>query len=714
MQSMHLTNRFSRCLLRAALPGLVMLAGPVGGAEAAADLGVAYTPYAFEAAEGWRTQAAGNGGRTRLEGRTWHFDFTQGARSVSLTLPDRSLLSRPERFRLRVRGEAKGHPVYVSLRTHFMTFHKVVGEFTGSGTQELTWAAPPGEGWQWSGGENDGKIHGPLRLGEIRLEANGMTNQGALELIDLTVEGRCPSNRLYVLSADLCSDSHARRNYGYNARFGLPDYENCFRVEVQSLAPRPDRPFKVDFSWVVRNWDGDLMSRPYAGRTEHPAHTNRWHWGFRLPRYPKDLQFAEATFELKIPGQLIAPVHAYWLAPVPPREDSQLQPESPFGMGVYLNRLSLEEMEPIARQARDAGVKWSREDFSWSRIEPRPGEFRWDYYDRLVDCARRNGITVYAIVGYWTSWSKNYTSEGVDQYVAFLRQLVRRYRDRIKQWEIWNEPNIFFWQGPKELYAEMLTKSYAAVKEEDPGAQVLGISTAGIDTAFIDRMLKLGTPFDVLTIHPYRRQFDDVAFINDLKKVSDQVRRPDGTRRPVWLTEMGWATHVPHHVLRQDFEANSERAQAELITRVYLSSIVSGVEPRTFWYNFRNDGEDPFYFEHNMGILRRDGRPKPAYVAYATMTRLLSGLRFQGPVDAGPGNLAYRFGATAGGGREVIAVWNPKTNAVAELRLRAKRVEVVNAVGESERQTPDRTPGAGPERLLRLELKAGVPVFVVP
>jgi hypothetical protein len=37
--------------------------------------------------------------------------------------------------------------------------------------------------------------------------------------------------------------------------------------------------------------------------------------------------------------------------------------------------------------------------------------------------------------------------------------------EAIKQWEIWNEPNIFFWQGPKDLYAELLTKSYAAIKE---------------------------------------------------------------------------------------------------------------------------------------------------------------------------------------------------------------------------------------------------------
>ena len=126
----------------------------------------------------------------------------------------------------------------------------------------------------------------------------------------------------------------------------------------------------------------------------------------------------------------------------------------------------------------------------------------------------------------------------------------------------------------------------------------------------------------MLTIHPYRKTLDDTAFIADLKRVSDLVKLPDGRRRPVWLTEMGWATHVPHHALRQDFEPNSQRTQAELLARTYLCSIVSGVEPRTFWYDFRNDGDDPIYFEHNLGIMRRDGRGKPAYRAYAVLARV--------------------------------------------------------------------------------------------
>jgi hypothetical protein len=37
---------------------------------------------------------------------------------------------------------------------------------------------------------------------------------------------------------------------------------------------------------------------------------------------------------------------------------------------------------------------------------------------------------------------------------------------------------------------------------------VLGLSTAGIDFDYIHRMLELEAPFDILTIHPYRRILD--------------------------------------------------------------------------------------------------------------------------------------------------------------------------------------------------------------
>ena len=299
-------------------------------------------------------------------------------------------------------------------------------------------------------------------------------------------------------------------------------------------------------------------------------------------------------------------------------------------MGLYLYRYGnwapgLREMNRVARMGSEAGVKWSREEFAWQRIEPVKGKFDWTFYDKLVAAAQRNGITVYGELGYWAGWTKPYTPEGIEDYCRFATAVAEHYRNDVHHWEIWNEPNIFFWQGPRTMYAELLKQAYAAVKKGNPNAQVLGCSTAGIDRDFIQKTMELGGRFDILTIHPYRGHLDDRDFISDLHKVADLAKRPDGSLRPVWITEMGWATHTPHNSMATDFSVTTQRQQAELIARAYIDAMASSVTPNISWYDFRNDGNDPFNFEHSMGIVTRDFRPKPAYCAFATMTRMLTG-----------------------------------------------------------------------------------------
>ena len=653
---------------------------------------VSYPAYRFEPVEGWHMRNDGNGGSTRLNGRTWMADFSEGARWLSLRVPDHVLLGNVEKIRLRVRGSAKGHPIRLVLQTHFMTFQKTVGEFAGDGEQELVTDGPPGPGWEWHGGENDGKIHGPLRLGEIGLGSGNSASACTLELLEVIVDASCPEGRRCVLLAE----SRGGRNDPY------------YVVHARALsATRLDG----ELHWVLRDWDGNELGRGKQAAAV-PARSEPVEVKLQIKEAERARRrFLEAEISLDIPGQKVAPARAAWVAGLDEKGDAALEPESPFGMGVYLNRYGgdargLALMQRAAQMARDAGVKWSREDFSWGRIEPQRRQFDWTYYDNLVACARSNGITVYAIVGSWTGWTKPYTLEGIEDYVRFLKVMVRRYHKEIQQWEIWNEPNIFFWDGPKDLYAQLLTKSYAAVKEIDPGAQVLGLSTAGIDQKFISRMLELQAPFDILTIHPYRVHLNDLAFIEDLKKVSDQVKLPDGKPRPVWLTEMGWATHTPHNTLRQDFASNTLRTQAELIARSYLCAIVSGVEPKTFWYDFRNDGGDPIYFEHQMGIVYNDFSPKPAYIAYATLTRVLRGKRLVGPVPAPQGVLAFNFRPTAGNSGETIALWSPQADARVELPTPAQRVTHINGVGEQR----DLQVQAG---RVSIELKKGAVVYLL-
>jgi hypothetical protein len=182
---------------------------------------------------------------------------------------------------------------------------------------------------------------------------------------------------------------------------------------------------------------------------------------------------------------------------------------------------------------------------------------------------------------------------------------VAHFKDRVKYWEIYNEPNIFFWNGPKELYPVLVKKCCAAIKETDPEATVLAISTSGIDRAFIKKCLQADAPFDVLTVHPYRNKLNDSGFVREMRDVAALVGN-----RPVWITEMGWPTQIG---------GTTERTQASLLSRCYLSAVASGACQNISWYDFRDDGNDPFYNESNFGVLYEDMRPKPGYRALATL-----------------------------------------------------------------------------------------------
>ena len=64
----------------------------------------------------------------------------------------------------------------------------------------------------------------------------------------------------------------------------------------------------------------------------------------------------------------------------------------------------------------------------------------------------------------------------------------------------------------------------------------------------------------------------------------------------------------------------TEENQAAMLARAYMTAFALGVE-KFHWYEFRSPEGDPFYSEHHFGITHRDLSPKPAYRAYAALTR---------------------------------------------------------------------------------------------
>ncbi|HOW71311.1 MAG TPA: beta-galactosidase [Phycisphaerae bacterium] len=624
-----------------------------------------YVPDDFSGNTHWSVRGgAGN----KLDGQNWRFAFNPG--DAPGLRRDFSLMGKPVKLRLVLDTDAAGVAVHASMGSHFQVFSRMIGRLDGKGEQTIEVALGSMTDWAHRGGQDDGVVRFPLRMAEVRLEQASGPAHGQIRLKRLEVDTEMPPGHDTLLVPDAHLDKGQAR----------------FSVRVTNL-----RQEEVIGRLVCDIRGVDRRTKMDATELTLPASGGSTIQEFTSPM--GDFNALDAVFRWVAPGSTTPPASIGVAREPESAGSADLDLNSPIGMGVYLYRWggnpeAIENMNRVAALAQRAGVKWTREEFQWHRIEPRQGKLDWSFYDQVVDIHRRHGIQVYGLLAYWSGWTKPNTPEGIRDYANWARQVVRHYKDRVKHWEIWNEPNIFFWTGPREMYADLLAQSYAAIKAEDPEAVVMGCATSGIDSTFIKTTMDKGGKFDALSIHPYRGGLNDQGYIREL-----QDAHKLGGHRPLWLTEIGFPTQL--------VSGYSERNQASLVARIYLASLASGVAANISWYDFRNDGNDPYESEQNFGLIRSDFRLKPGYRSLATLATTLAGCRLAGVLDVGEGAYACRF---KGPDRDVVVACAPQGSRVLTFDS-AGKVEITNGMGE-----PIAPLRAG--NRLTLALTAGFPVYI--
>jgi hypothetical protein len=330
-----------------------------------------------------------------------------------------------------------------------------------------------------------------------------------------------------------------------------------------------------------------------------------------------------------------------------------------YGVATHLQRENGIEAEREVALMSALGFRACRMDFSWSQIQPKKDEYRWEVFDRIINLFEQHRIAPAPILGFSTRWATTGDLNSKDwkdwsnappitaDYVNFARESVRRYKRTVKHWEIWNEPDISFWRGTAEQYATLFDATNKAIHEEDPTAKVIngGWSQVRRRPDFIPTWHKLvQTKPDIYAYHSHN------SFANMLRS-GDEVKQYmafSNWKMPVWLNEAGFTSHG----------SVSEQAQARLLIKRMGYAPVSGYDGY-FWYDLRNDGYERSEPEHNYGLVRRDFTPKAAAVAAHTLMETLEGQRFVRRI-AVPGTpdayaLLYERPNGAGG---TMLLWN--------------------------------------------------------
>ena len=104
-------------------------------------------------------------------------------------------------------------------------------------------------------------------------------------------------------------------------------------------------------------------------------------------------------------------------------------------VGISTNTVWLPRAEGYVylRRARDVGITWVREDFTWSTLQPTPSRFDWSRTDALMLNAAQLRLKVLAIATYAPPWASGhddgnkYPPLDPKTYAKFVGAIADRY-----------------------------------------------------------------------------------------------------------------------------------------------------------------------------------------------------------------------------------------------------------------------------------------------
>jgi hypothetical protein len=242
--------------------------------------------------------------------------------------------------------------------------------------------------------------------------------------------------------------------------------------------------------------------------------------------------------------------------------------KSPYGICAHVSRHGDHELaEGEFALMRQAGIGWARTDFDWTTVQQaQDGPWDFSLFDATVDKAEQAGITILPILAYDVAWATP-AYKHPNLWREYVQKTVGRYKNRLRYWEVWNEPDLVqFWKETPDPanYTILLKAAFEEIKKIDPELTVVLGGLSGIPYEFIEGIYKAGGGafFDVMAVHPYR--YPDTPEAHSLKDDLDKLRqlmaKYGDSDKPVWITEIGWPTHLGRSGLLEDIVRSGLKA----------------------------------------------------------------------------------------------------------------------------------------------------------
>jgi hypothetical protein len=253
---------------------------------------------------------------------------------------------------------------------------------------------------------------------------------------------------------------------------------------------------------------------------------------------------------------------------------------------------------------RDVGGSVVKLTANWSEIETRQGTPAWDTLDSAVNAARAAGLRVVLVLFATPRWASAATGEELndpsiyarqpprrlEDWEAFVTAAAERYKDRVRDWQIWPGRGLPLFRGTTKEYIALLRAARVLIKAADPAARLILSTPYGMDLVDLRGILtEAADDFDVISLAP--RGVSPDALLRPMAVLRERILGT--TSKALWLEwdpySYGLRSNWPGHLVKLQALAKAFgieqliwRGDATAITQIVLGGLALRVGRRPY------------------------------------------------------------------------------------------------------------------------------------
>ncbi|MEK6795619.1 MAG: hypothetical protein AABZ39_12640 [Spirochaetota bacterium] len=263
----------------------------------------------------------------------------------------------------------------------------------------------------------------------------------------------------------------------------------------------------------------------------------------------------------------------------------------------------------------------------WAHLEKNKGEYRWDFWDKLIDGEHRDGVRLQVTlltIPEWHAkelypdrkyiWDGTYSKPDMNEWRRLCTDVTTRYKGKISEIEVWNEPSEFskFWyKADASDYFDLIKNASETVRAVDPRIAIVAETVWARQLDFSQKLYALG-------VGKYIDHPADHYWTDERLESVNLFLASVGTNRGLYANETKSGIRDNVGEVTEDLRKKSAR----MMLRNLIYGNANGIA-RTYEFMMRSLAERIY------GLVNPDNTPKYLFSVMKTAVNRTAGARFE-------------------------------------------------------------------------------------